>query len=40
MSYNNNVAIHHPRLGMLSIPRCGAAIGAARLVRPKITAII
>ena len=31
------VTIQHPRLGMLRIPRCGAARGAARLVRPKIS---
>ena len=34
------VIIQHPRLGMLRIPRCGAARGAACLVRPKITVII
>ena len=34
------VTIQHPRLGMLRIPRCRAARGAARLVRPKITVII
>ena len=32
--------IQHPRLGMLRISRCGAASGAARLVRHKITVII
>ena len=35
-----DVTIQNPRLGMLRIPRCGAARGAARLVRPKITVII
>ncbi len=42
---NNNyvyiiVIIKHHRLGMLRIPRCGAARGAAFLVRPRITVII
>ena len=35
-----DVTIQQPRLGMLRIPRCGAARGAVRLVRPKITVII
>ena len=30
----------HPRLRMLRITRCGAARGAVRLVRPKLTDII
>ena len=40
ISIKIKVTIQHPRLGMLRIPRCGAARGAARLVRPKITVII
>ena len=39
ISIKIKVTIQHPRLGMLRIPRCGAARGAARLVRPKITVI-
>ena len=34
------MTIQPPGLGMRSIPRCESARGAARLVRPKITAII
>ena len=34
------VTIQHHRLGMLRIPRCGAARCAARLIRPRITVII
>ena len=34
------VTIQHHRFGMLRIPRCGAARGAARLIRPRITVII
>ena len=40
ISIKIKVTIQHLRLGMLRIPRCGAARGAARLVRPKITVII